>query len=96
MFGFAPYMDEEVGCGIDGSLPTKADVIAEAMKRLGARVDECLMVGDRFHDAEGAQKHGMDCALLKVGYAENEEEFIYAKPTYVFEDFKGLQALLLG
>lgn len=96
MFGFAPYMDEEVGCGIDGSLPTKADVIAEAMKRLGAIAEECLMVGDRFHDAEGAKVHGMDCALLKVGYAENEEEFIWSKPTYVFDDFKGLQTLLLS
>ena len=96
LFGFSPYMDEEVGCGIDGSLPTKADVIAEAMKRLGASADECLMVGDRFHDAEGAKVHGMDCALLKVGYAENDEEFLSSNPTYVFDDFKGLQTLLLS
>jgi phosphoglycolate phosphatase len=96
MFGFSPYLDAEVGCGIDGSLPTKADVIAEAMKRLGASADECLMVGDRFHDAEGAKVHGMDCALLKVGYAENDEEFLSSNPTYVFDDFKGLQTLLLS
>ena len=96
LFGFAPYLDVEVGCGIDGSLPTKADVIAEAMKRLGASAEECLMVGDRFHDAEGAKKNGVDCALLKVGYAENEEEFVWSKPEYVFEDFAQLNAFLLG
>ena len=96
LFGFAPYLDEEVGCGIDGSLPTKADVIAEAMKRLGATAEECLMVGDRFHDAEGAKQNGVDCALLKVGYAENEEEFVWSKPEYVFEDFTQLNAFLLG
>ena len=96
LFGFAQYMDEEVGCGIDGSLPTKADVIAEAMKRLGASAEECLMVGDRFHDAEGAQAHGVDCALLRVGYAENEEEFIWSKPTYVFDGFEELKAFLLN
>lgn len=95
LFGFAPYMDVEVGCGIDGSLPTKADVIAEAMKRLGASAEECLMVGDRFHDAEGAKTNGVDCALLKVGYAENEEEFVWSKPEYVFEDFAQLNAFLL-
>lgn len=94
-FGFSPYMDEEVGCGIDGSLPTKADVIAEAVKRLGANVDECLMVGDRWHDAEGAKLNKMDCALLKVGYAESEEEFVTANPEYVFEDFAELCAFLL-
>ena len=96
LFGFAPYLDVEVGCGIDGSLPTKADVIAEAMKRLGASAEECLMVGDRFHDAEGAKKNGVDCALLKVGYAENEDEFVWSKPEYVFEDFAQLNAFLLG
>lgn len=95
MFGFSPYLDAEVGCGIDGSLPTKADVIAEAVKQLGASVEECLMVGDRWHDAEGAKINGMDCALLKVGYAESEEEFITAKPEYVFDDFAGLRAFLL-
>ena len=94
-FGFSPYLDAEVGCGIDGSLPTKADVIAEAVKQLGASVEECLMVGDRWHDAEGAKINGMDCALLKVGYAESEEEFIKAKPEYVFDDFAGLRAFLL-
>lgn len=95
LFGFSPYMDAEVGCGIDGSLPTKADVIAEAVKRLGTNADECLMVGDRWHDVEGAKLNGMDCALLKVGYAESEEEFVTAKPEYVFEDFAELRAFLL-
>ena len=96
LFGFAPYMDVEVGCGIDGSLPTKADVVAEAMRCLGASAEDCLMVGDRFHDVEGAREHGVDCAMLKVGYAENEEEFVWSKPAYLFDDFTGLCALLLG
>ena len=95
MFGFSPYLDAEVGCGIDGSLPTKADVIAEAVKQLGASVEDCLMVGDRWHDAEGAKINKMDCALLKVGYAESEEEYVTAKPEYVFEGFKELRAFLL-
>ena len=94
-FGFAPYFDVEVGSGIDGSLPTKASVIAEAMKRLGASADECLMVGDRIHDSEGAKENGVDCALLKVGYAENEEEFSIAAPQYVMDDFTQLRAFLL-
>jgi phosphoglycolate phosphatase len=95
-FGFSEYFDVEVGSGIDGSFPTKASVIAEVMRRLGVSADECLMIGDRMHDAEGAKENGMDCALLKVGYAENEEEFVWSKPTYVLDDFKGLQALLLS
>lgn len=94
-FGFSRYFDAEVGSGMDdGSLPTKADVIAEAMHRLGASKDECLMVGDRKHDAEGAAENGVDCALLKLGYAENEEEFVLAKPKYILKDFAELKSLL--
>ena len=94
-FGFSEYFDVEVGSGIDGSFPTKASVIAEAMRRLGASADECLMIGDRMHDAEGAKEHGVDCVLLKVGYAESEEEFVLSAPEYVFENFDELQTFLL-
>lgn len=95
-FGFSQYFDAEVGSGMDdGTLPTKASVIAEAMKRVGANKDECLMVGDRKHDAEGAKENGVDCALLKLGYAENEEEFIACSPEYVLDGFAQLRALLL-
>lgn len=94
-FGFSAYLDVQVGPGMDGSLSTKASVIAEAMKKLGVSAQECLMVGDRKHDAEGAKENGVDCALLKVGYAENEEEFERAAPQYVFEDFSELCTFLL-
>lgn len=94
-FGFSDYFDAEVGSGLDGSFPTKASVIEEAMKRLGVTAEKCLMVGDRKHDAEGAKENGVDCALLKVGYAENEEEFISAAPEYVFDSFEELKMLLL-
>ena len=95
-FEFSKYFDVEVGSGMDdGTLPTKASVIAEAMKQLGAKREECLMVGDRKHDAEGAKENDVDCALLKVGYAENEEEFLSAAPRSVFEDFEELKTFLL-
>ena len=94
-FGFTKYFDAEVGSGIDGSFPTKASVIAEAMRRLNVSAEECLMVGDRHHDADGAKENGMDCVLLKVGYAENEEEYLTASPEYVLEDFAQLRTLLL-
>lgn len=94
-FGFSAYFDAEVGSGIDGSFPTKASVIAEVMKRLNVSAEECLMVGDRHHDADGAKENGMDCVLLKVGYAENEAEYLIANPKYVMEDFTQLREFLL-
>ena len=59
--GFDTYFCALTGCGFDGSFPTKASVIEETMRRAGATASECLMVGDRKHDAEGAEKAGIDC-----------------------------------
>ncbi len=91
--GFAEYFTVQVGCGFDGSFPTKASVIAEAIRQLGATKRECLMIGDRKHDAEGAQEQGVDCALLAVGYAA-EGELAEAKPKYIFENFEKLTEFL--
>lgn len=92
-WGFSTYFSAQVGSGIDGSFPTKASVIAEVMRQFGASADECLMVGDRLHDNEGAVENGMDCALLRVGYAE-EGEMERVNPTYVFDGFADLVEFL--
>ena len=94
--GFSQYLDESVGSGMDGSLPTKASVIEEVMKRLGAKSEQCLMVGDRFHDAEGATEQGVDCALLKIGGYADDEELLGSGAKYVFADFEELTAFLLA
>ncbi|MBQ8342585.1 MAG: HAD hydrolase-like protein [Clostridia bacterium] len=91
--GFSEYLSVQVGCGLDGSFPTKASVIEEAVRQLGADKAECLMIGDRKHDAEGAKEQGVDCALLGVGYAA-EGEFAAAQPRYVFKNFEDLTAFL--
>ena len=92
--GFAPYLTVSVGSGLDGSLPTKASVIAEAMRQLNASREECLMVGDRHYDAEGAAELGVDCALLKIGGYADEEELYTCGAKYVFADFAELTAFL--
>lgn len=92
-FGFNEHLSVRVGCGLDGSLPTKASVIAEAVKRLNAEKEDCLMVGDRRQDAAGAKEVGVDCALLKLGYAE-EGEIEESEPTFAFNDFADLAAFL--
>ena len=92
--GFAEYLQEAVGCGLDGSFPTKASVIAECVRRLGAERAECLMVGDRFHDAEGAKEQGVDCALLKIGGYADDKELYTCGANYVFKDFTELTDFL--
>ena len=92
-FGFTPYLDVLAGCGVDGSLNTKAAVIEEALRLLGTNEREkCLMIGDRKHDAEGARACGVDFAALDVGYAE-EGELENERPNYYLSSFAELEAL---
>lgn len=91
--GFTKYLTVQVGCGLDGSFPTKASVIEETVKKLGARKEECLMVGDRKHDAEGAKEVGIDCALLRIGYG-TEAEIRESAPNFVFDGFSDLTEFL--
>jgi phosphoglycolate phosphatase len=83
-------------CGdtLDGERPTKADVVGEALRRLGDS-RTAIMVGDRLHDVVGARKHGLDCLGAGWGYAapgELEEAGAVAVYTQVGE----LQTALLG
>ena len=57
-------------CGdtLDAARPTKADVVGEALRRLGGPTD-AVMVGDRLHDVEGSRTHGLDCLGVGWGYA---------------------------
>ncbi len=69
-FGFAPHLAVIAGSS-DSRDQSKADVIREAMGRLGLTDPRpCLMVGDRKYDVEGARACGMDCAGVEFfGYA---------------------------
>ena len=57
-------------CGdtLDRQRPTKADVVGEALRRLG-HPGAAVMVGDRLHDVVGARAHGLDCLGAGWGYA---------------------------
>ena len=72
-FGFTPYLREIVGSPPEGRDWNKAEVIQEAMRRLGldaADRPRTLMVGDRRYDVEGARRNGIDCVGVEFfGYA---------------------------
>ena len=95
LFGFSKYLSVEVGSGIGGEFPTKASVIEEVVRQLRADKKDCLMIGDRLHDVEGAREAGVDVAALDVGYAE-EGEFQAYPPDYYFPSFEAFLAKILG
>ena len=66
---------------MDGKRSKKAEVIKETLRRLGKRYPDtdfsdrssCLMIGDRIHDIEGAEKCRMDALGVTFGYAAEGE-----------------------
>lgn len=72
--GLAGYFETIGGDELDGSLPTKALVIAKVLDRLGRPAPSTvLMVGDRSHDVAGAREHGIACVGAGWGYGLDGE-----------------------
>ncbi len=73
-YEIARYFDVVCGSELDGRRTDKAEVVEEALRRLGnpdkARV---IMVGDREHDVIGAKKCGVNCIGVSFGYAADGE-----------------------
>lgn len=51
----------------------------------------CLMVGDRYHDVEGANDYGIPTVLVRWGHARPEE---FAQATAVADDVKALKGIV--
>ena len=70
---FGHRFEEIVGATVDGRLSHKADLIGEALRRLGASPDTCWMIGDRRMDLEGARHHGMRNVGVLWGFGGEQE-----------------------
>lgn len=72
-FGLAPLLEEMVGSSPDErSRGSKAEVIAEALKRLSARgvdVSRPVLVGDRHHDVDGGAVHDVPVVFVRWGFS---------------------------
>lgn len=76
-FHILQYFDVVVGSELDGTRGKKEEVMEEALRQLipeGKDVhDQCVMVGDRRFDVEGAIAHGIDSIGVTYGYGGAEE-----------------------
>jgi len=77
------------------TLSSKADVVAEALRRLqaaGVDTSRPVLVGDRHHDVEGAAEHGVPVIFVRWGFSwPHESEGAQA----VVDDVDQLRALLV-
>lgn len=75
-FKLSQYFDHICGSLMDESRSKKAEVIAYALECCGLREgdkDKVLMVGDRFHDIEGARANKIKSCGVLFGYGSRQE-----------------------
>ncbi len=89
-FGLIGYFDHVQGT--DG-FPYKPapDVILAALGALGARPEECLMVGDSPFDMEAGRRAGVKTCAVRYGYGK-QEDLARAEPDFWVDDLRALAA----
>lgn len=95
-FGIAEHFDVIAGASDDESRSAKADVVADALRRLterGIDLEHTVMVGDRSFDVEGAAENGLPTILVEWGYGSPAEA---AGAIAVVHSTDQLSALLLS
>lgn len=76
-YGLASSFDFLTGASEDEVRSSKADVVAEALRRLaasGADISNPVLVGDRGYDVAGAAANGVQTIFVRWGYGSPAEE----------------------
>lgn len=85
------YFNCIIGSNEDGSFSSKNELLDYVIQCTNCSAGDCLMVGDRFYDAYGAQQHKMDFVWAKYGYGKKEEfenikvKFIVSNAAEIFD-----------
>jgi len=87
--------DAAVGSRPD-EVSTKQDAIRLVLQELGCAPEEAVMVGDRFHDVEGAETCGIPCAGVLWGDTGTREELECAGAAAVVDTVDELARVLSG
>ena len=72
-FGLVPFFERIYGSELTGERTDKTELVAYILGQEGLKAEECLMIGDRRHDVEGARHNGVACIGVLWGYGSPEE-----------------------
>ncbi|SPE36291.1 HAD-superfamily hydrolase, subfamily IA, variant 3 [Candidatus Sulfopaludibacter sp. SbA6] len=87
-FGLIGYFDHVQGTDGFPSKPAP-DVILTAAAALGARPEDCLMVGDSPADMEAGKRAGVKTCAVRYGYGK-PEELAKFEPDFWVDDLRAL------
>ena len=93
--GLSHHFAYIAGAQFHGARTDKPSVIEYALESLNISPSQALMVGDRFHDIEGAKSFGMRCACVTWGFGDRAE-FEHYGADFICENMKELEELILN
>ena len=83
-FDLAKYFNFIGGSTLEETRTNKTEVIEYVLAENGLNTEDCLMVGDRSYDIEGAKNCNMKVAAVLFGYGGKEElkdaDYLIASP----------------
>ena len=94
LFGIYDYFDAVSGASLDGKIGTKAQVVSQALRMLHAVPGQSVLVGDRFHDVDGARENGIPCIGVTFGFG-GRDELLRAGAASIADSIQSLLSLLL-
>lgn len=92
-FGLIKYFNKVYGSSLDGTHVEKAQLISHLLSEEGLSPDECVMVGDRKYDIEGAKENGIVSVGVLYGYG-SKQELSESGADYIVSDIDELGNLL--
>ena len=98
-FRMDQWFDEIVGASEDGRIDSKAEVLAEAFRRMRERdpefsAEDVVLIGDTRFDADGAAQMGIDCLGVSYGFG-TRNELLEHGAICVFDSLKELKNAIL-
>lgn len=94
-FGIRSYFDVICGVTFTADCESKISIIGRCQKALEVPGNECIMVGDRKYDIEGARENLIDCAGVLWGYG-TKFEHIEAGAKFIIDKVEDIEAVALG
>ena len=73
LFELDGYFDYIAGASMNGSEDLKWQILSRALRSVGGRPEDTILVGDRKYDAEGAARVGCDCLGVLWGHGSRDE-----------------------
>lgn len=94
-FGIKSYFDVICGVTFTADCESKASIIARCQKELNIAGNECIMVGDKKYDIEGAKTNLIDSVGVLWGYG-TKFEHIEAGAKFIIDKIEDIESVALG